>query len=72
MEDNVQLREEEIVGDEVVLSDIYPKTNTSSVVDDISGTTLNETLDRIQEKINNKLSRVVNSVNGRTGDNLGI
>ena len=67
MEDNVQLREEEIVGDEVVLSDIYPKTNTSSVVDDISGTTLNETLDRIQEKINNKLSRVVNSVNGRTG-----
>ena len=67
MEDNVQLREEEIVGDEVVLSDIYPKTNTSSIVDEVSGTTLNETLERIQEKINNKLSRIVNSINGRTG-----
>ena len=67
MKDNVQLREEEIVGDEVVLSDIYPKTNTSSIVDNASGTNLSEALDRIQEKINNKLSRVVNSVNGRTG-----
>lgn len=67
MEDNVQLREEEIVGDEVVLSDIYPKTNTASIVDDVSGTTLSEALDRIQDKINNKLSRVVNSINGRTG-----
>ena len=40
MEDNVQLREEEIVGDEVVLSDIYPKTNTSSIVIDTTALSL--------------------------------
>ena len=67
MEDNIQLKEEEVVGDEVVLTDIYPKTNTNSIVDESSGRQLNETLDFIWQKINNKLSRVVNSVNNKTG-----
>ena len=67
MEDNIQLKKEEVVGDEVILSDIYPKTNTGSVVDEASGRQLNETIDFLWQKINNKLSRVVNSVNNRTG-----
>lgn len=65
--DRVQMKAEEIVGDEVVLKDINPKTNTPSVIDDSSGARLNQTLDRIWNSINNKLSRIVNSVNGRTG-----
>ena len=67
MDDKVQLSRETIVGDDVVSEDIYPNTNTKSVNDDQSGTTLNETLERIWAAINNKLARVVNSVNGRTG-----
>ena len=62
----VQLKREEIVGDEVVLSDINPKTNTDAV-EDYQGMSLSEILDRIYNTINNKLSRTVNSVNGRTG-----
>ena len=67
MEKKVQLKEQELVGQEVVLSDIYPKTDTSSVEDIVSGSSLDLKLDRIVEMINNKLTRVVNSVNSRTG-----
>ncbi len=63
----VQLNREEIVGNEVVLSEIAPKTNTESVDDSTKGTKLSQTLEKIWNDINNKLSRVVNSVNGRTG-----
>jgi len=67
MEKKVQLKEQEIVGQEVVLSDIYPKTDTSSVEDVVTGASLDVKLDRIVELINDKLTRVVNSVNARTG-----
>ena len=67
MDKNVQLKEEEIVGQETVLSDIYPRTDTSSVEDNRTGKNLDVTLDQIYESINNKLTRVVNSVNGRSG-----
>lgn len=63
----VQLNREEVVGNEVVLTEIAPKTNTESVDDDAKGTKLSQTLDKIWNDINNKLSRVVNSVNGRSG-----
>ena len=63
----VQLKREEIVDQEVVLSDVFPKTNTGSVIDDNNGIPLDRVLERIMNTINNKLSRVVNSVNGRTG-----
>ena len=65
--DRIQLKREEVVGEDVVLSDINPKTNTHSVDDPNSGVTLDETLDRMWNAINNKLARVVNSWNGRTG-----
>lgn len=65
--DNVQLKQEEVVGNEIVLQDINPKTTTSSVTDESVGTQLDTTLDRIWDAINKKLSRIVNSVNGRTG-----
>ena len=64
---HTQLKEEQPVGNEVVLRDINPKTITSAVEDERTGTPMNQTLDRIWNSINNKLSRVVNSVNGRTG-----
>ena len=67
MDEKVQLSRETIVGDDVVSEDIYPNTNTKSVNDDQSGTSLNDTLERIWAAINNKLARIVNSVNGRTG-----
>ena len=67
MNNKVQLKEEEVVGNEVVLSDIYPKTDTDSITDSTSGESLDVTLDHMWEAINNKLTRVVNSVNGRTG-----
>lgn len=67
MIDNVQLKQEEAVGNDVVLNDINPKTNTRSIDDSSSGLPLSYTLDRLWEAINNKLSRYVNSVNGRTG-----
>lgn len=67
MEDNIQLSKETLVGDEIVSTDIFPKSNTSSIVDDLSGTSLKELIERLWSAINNKLSRVVNSVNGRTG-----
>ena len=66
-EDRVQLKQEEVIGSEVVLSDINPKTNTRSIDDPTTGTSLDKTVDRIWQAINNKLSRIVNSVNGRSG-----
>lgn len=63
----VQLKQEELVGNEVVLTDINPLSNTKSVKDDASGVYLAETLDRMWQSINGKLTRIVNSVNGRTG-----
>lgn len=65
--DNIQLKQEDMLGDKVVLTDINPVTNTQSVDDPVRGEKLDTTLDRIWQAINNKLSRVVNSVNGRTG-----
>lgn len=65
--DNVQLKQEDAFGDHVVLSDINPVSNTKSIDNDDTGEKLNETLSRLWEAINNKLSRYVNSVNGRTG-----
>jgi hypothetical protein len=67
MDKNVQLKEEEIVGQETVLSDIYPRTDTSSVEDNRTGENLDVTIAQIYEAINNKLTRVVNSVNGKSG-----
>ena len=67
MQERIQLKQEEIVGDQTVLNDIYPKTNTNSIDDTNSGVPLNTTIDRMWNSINNKLSRIVNSVNGRTG-----
>lgn len=67
MDKNVQLKEEEIVGQESVLSDIYPRSDTSSIEDNRTGENLDITLANIYEMINNKLTRVVNSVNGRSG-----
>lgn len=66
-ENRVQLKQEEIVGNEVVLTDFNPITNTESVDDTSKGIKLSETLDRMWQSINGKLSRIVNSVNGRTG-----
>ena len=66
-ESQVQLKREEIVGDEVVLSDINPQTTTESVTDITNGMQLDDTLTRILNAINNKISRYVCSVNGRTG-----
>lgn len=67
MEDRVQLKREESVGNELVLSDINPKSNTKSIDDPSTGASLDKTIERMWNAINNKLSRVVNSVNGRTG-----
>lgn len=66
-EDNVQLKREEIVGSDVNLENIYPVTDTSSVKDLNSGVSLAVIIDRILSAINNKLTRTVNSVNGKSG-----
>ena len=66
-EDRVQLKQEEVVGNEVVLNDINPKSNTMSIDDPVSGATLDKVIERLWNAINNKLSRIVNSVNGMTG-----
>ena len=65
--DRVQLKQEEVVGSEVVLKDINPKTSSKSVDDSTTGVPLDKTIERLWNAINNKLSRIVNSVNGRTG-----
>lgn len=67
MENKVQLKEQELVGQEVVLTNIYPKTDTSSVQDTTTGLPLDTRLDHIMDLLHNKLTRVVNSVNGRSG-----
>lgn len=66
-EDRVQLKQEEIVENGVVLNDINPKSNTKSIDDSSTGYSLDKTINHLWQSINNKLSRVVNSVNGRTG-----
>lgn len=66
-EDRVQLKQEEVVGNELVLTDINPKSNTKSIDDPTTGATLEKTIERIWNAINNKLSRIVNSVNGMSG-----
>lgn len=63
----VQMKREEYVGADVVLEDVIPKTATDAVQDPTNGNNLAETLNAIWAAINNKLSRIVNSVNGRTG-----
>lgn len=65
--DNIQLKQEDGLKDDVVLSDINPVTNTASVDDSATGEKLQKTIEMIWNAINNKLTRVVNSVNGRTG-----
>ena len=67
MQDRIQLKREEVVGEGVALSDINPVTNTKSVDDDAAGVPLEVTIERLWQAINNSLSRVVNSVNGRSG-----
>jgi hypothetical protein len=67
MDDKVQLSRETLVGDQVESTDIFPNTNTDSVNDDQTGTSLSETIERIWAAINNKVARVVNSVNGKSG-----
>ena len=66
-DERVQLKREEVVGNEVVMGNINPKTTTKSVDDSSTGARLDQTIDRMWNTINNKLSRIVNSVNGRTG-----
>lgn len=66
-EKQVQLKRETLLNDEAVLEDIFPKTMTDAVVDTNSGLSMSEMLDIILTAINNKLSRNVNSVNGRSG-----
>ena len=66
--DNVRLKQESMNTDgQQILEDINPVSNTNSINDSASGEKLAETLNRIWNTINNKLTRVVNSVNGRTG-----
>ena len=67
MEKKVQLKEQEVVGQETVFTDIYPKTDLTSIEDPSTGNSLDVTLDRLADLINDKLTRVVNSVNDRTG-----
>lgn len=66
-QDQVQLKREEVVGNDIVLQDINPKTKTNSIEDSTKGVPLDQTLALVKNMINNKLARVVNSVNGRTG-----
>ena len=65
--DKVQLQQQEVVNNEVVLTDINPITSTDSVFDTATGSTMQETLDRIWNAINSRLARYVNSVNNKTG-----
>lgn len=65
--DKVQLQQQDVVDNEVVLTDINPVTSTSAVYDVTTGSTMQETLDRVWNSINSMLKRYVNSVNNRTG-----
>ena len=62
-----QLKQEEIVGNEVMFNDISPKTDTSCVNSKDNGMTLSDILTNMWNAINNKQTRTVNSVNKRTG-----
>ena len=64
---NIQLKQEDALGEQVVLTDINPVTNTESVDHSANGEKLDETIARLWQMINNKVYRNVNSVNGRTG-----
>ena len=65
--DNMQLKDEEMLDDNVVLTDIYPISNTKSIDDSATGEKLQKTISRLWEAINGKVSRQVNSINGRSG-----
>lgn len=66
--DNIRLKQESMDQEgQQILEDINPITNTKSIDDSASGEKLYETLMRMWNAINNKLTRIVNSVNGRTG-----
>ena len=60
-----QLKQETLVGNDPVLEDIFPKTDAEVVFD--NGVPMDQMIDRLWNAINNKLARVVNSVNGRSG-----
>ena len=60
-----QLKQETLVGNDPVLEDIFPKSDAGVVFD--NGIPVDQMIDRLWNSINNKLSRVVNSVNGRSG-----
>ena len=62
-----QLKQEEIVGNEVMFNDISSKTDTSCVNSKDNGMTLSDILTNMWNAINNKQTRTVNSVNKRTG-----
>lgn len=66
-EKQVQLKRETLLNDEAVLEEVFPKTMTDAVIDTNSGVKLSEVIDTILTAINNKVSRNVNSVNGRSG-----
>ena len=66
-ENQVQLKQENLVNGQVVHEDINPKTTLNAVYDNSTGASMDQVIDRIWSAINNKLSRIVNSVNGRTG-----
>ena len=65
--DKVKLQQQEVVDNEIVNTDINPVTSTTSVFDESTGLSMQDTLDRVWNAINSKLSRYVNSVNNKTG-----
>lgn len=62
-----QLKDEKLVDGSVITENVNPSTTVRSVVDDSSGEDLSKVLDDIRNAINNKMTRNVNSVNGKTG-----
>lgn len=62
---NTQLKRGNPVGDDIIFEDINPKSDSSAILhNDIP---MNKIIERIWNAIDNKLSRNVNSVNGKTG-----
>lgn len=66
-EKQVQLKRESLLNNDIILEDVFPKTMTDAVVDINTGAKMSDVLDTLITIINNKLSRNVNSVNGRSG-----
>lgn len=62
-----QLKDKQLVGDSIVEENVNPKSVSEAIIDSSSGNTMDVTLDNLWNAINNRLSRIVNSVNGRTG-----